>query len=85
MNPIPNTDAWFRPVSDVIKLHTAPYTRSVEWRIRTQVNGRNNLDTYSFFENVEDRGGVVMIKNLCKIYIKICLARIVVYSQRHVC
>jgi hypothetical protein len=51
---------------------------------RAQVNSQNGFDTHSFFETLK-LGGMVMINGLREIHIKICSARIVMYSQRHVC
>ena len=51
---------------------------------RAQVNSQNGLDTHSFFETLK-LGGMVMINGLREIHIKICSARIDMYSQRHVC
>jgi hypothetical protein len=51
---------------------------------RTQVSSQNDLETHSFVGMLK-LGGRVMINSLREIHIKICSARIVMYSQRHVC
>ena len=52
---------------------------------RTQVNRRNGFAAHAFLEDVEVSGGTLMNDSLREIHIKICSARIVMYSQRHVC
>ena len=52
---------------------------------RTQLNRRNGFAAHSLLEDVEVCGGMLMNDNLHEIHIKICPARIVMYSQRHVC
>ena len=46
---------------------------------------RNGLEGNHFFRTVKPAGGMVMIDSLREIHIKICPARIVMYSQRHQC
>ena len=87
MKPIRSVDAPFRHVSDLIQVQTAPHHIDIGEcgeEGRAQVNSQNGLDTHSFFETLK-LGGMVMINGLRKIHIKICSARIVMYSQRHVC
>ena len=52
---------------------------------RTQVNRRNGIAAHTFLEDAHVTKGMPMNDSLCKIHIKICPARIVMYSQRHVC
>ena len=85
MKPIRSVDALFRCVSDVVQVQTAPHIGECGAEGRTQVNSQNGLDTHSFFWTLKLGGGMVMIDSLREIYIKICSARIVMYSQRHVC
>jgi hypothetical protein len=40
---------------------------------------------HSLFSGREVYEGMVMRKSMCEIHKKICPARIVMYSQRHVC
>jgi hypothetical protein len=51
----------------------------------THVYSQNDLDRNSFFKTLKQARGTVMIDSLCEIHIKICPARIVVYSLRRVC
>jgi hypothetical protein len=88
MKPICSVDAPFRHVSDLIQVQTAPLhiidIGECGEEGRAQVNSQNGLDTHILSLNVE-LGGRVMINGLREIHIKICSARIVMYSQRHVC
>ena len=52
---------------------------------RTQVNRRNGFPAHSLLEDVEVYGGMLMNDSLREIHIKICPARIVMYSQGHIC
>lgn len=85
MKPIRSLDALFRCVSDVVQVQTAPHIGECGVEGRTQVNSQNGLDTHSFFWTLKLGECMVMIDSLREIYIKICSARIVMYSQRHVC
>ena len=49
------------------------------------MNSQNGLDSHSLFGTLKPAGGTVMIDSLREIHIKICPARIVMYSQRHQC
>jgi len=49
------------------------------------VYGQNGFDRNAFFRMLKPVGGMVMIDSLREIHIKICSARIVMYSQRHIC
>jgi len=51
---------------------------------RAQVNSLHGLARHSFC-GAQACGDMVMSNRLRKIHIKTCLARIVMYSQRHVC
>ena len=49
------------------------------------MNSRKGLFTHSFFGTLKFAGGMAVIDSLREIHIKVCSARTVMYSQRHVC
>ena len=85
MKPVRSVDAQVRRLSDVIQVQTAPHIGECGEEGRTQVNSQNGLDSHSLFGTLKPAGGTVMIDSLREIHIKICPARIVMYSQRHQC
>ena len=72
-------------MSDVIQASTASHIGKCGVKGRTHVNNQNGLATHSVLGDAKLCGDMVMSDNLREIYIKICPARIVMYSQRHVC
>jgi hypothetical protein len=85
MKPIYSIDAPFRGILDVIQAQTVPLLGKCRVEGRTQVYSQNGLDRNYFFSTLRPAGGTVMIDSLREIHIKICPARIVMYSQRRVC
>ena len=53
--------------------------------VRAQMSKDNSLAMYSLFEANGVCWSMVMMESLREIHIKICLARVVMYSQRHIC
>jgi hypothetical protein len=52
---------------------------------RTQMGSLKGSDTEAFVGDVDGFRGVLMLCGLRENYIKTCSARIVMYSQGHVC
>ena len=85
MNPIHSVDAPFRRVSGEIQGQTPSHNGEMQGEGRPHVYGQSGFDRNYFFRMLKPVGGMVMIDSLREIHIKICSARIVMYSQRHVC
>ena len=85
MKPIYSKDAPFRRLLDVIQAQTVSLLGKCSVEGRTQVYSQNYLDRNSFFSTLRPAGSTVMIDSLREIHIKICPARIVMYSQRRAC
>ena len=85
MKPIRSVAAPFRRLSDMIQVQASLYIGKCGVEGSTHVYSQNGLDRKYFFKTLKQASGMVMIDSLRKIHIKICPARIVVYSQRRVC
>ena len=85
MNPIHSVNALFRRESGEIQDQTASHNGKMQSGGQDAVYGQNGFDKNSFFRMLNPVGGMVRIDSLREIHIKICSARIVMYSQRNVC
>ena len=85
MNPIHSVDAPFRRVSGEIQDQTASHNGKMQSGGQDARVWPEWLRWKCFLPDVEAGGGMVMIDSLREIHIKICSARIVMYSQRHIC
>jgi hypothetical protein len=52
---------------------------------RTQVDSQSGINAHSVIWNADVCGGMVTMDRLREIHIKICTARIVMYSRGHIC
>ncbi len=84
MKPIRHVDVLVKRVLDVSGFNGISYRRM--WS-RGQDAGESPewLATHSFLGDGEVYGGMLRSDSLREIHLKTCLARIVMYSQRHVC